>query len=167
MNKKIVCSVAGLLLTLGFVTGVSAAEVVVVEIKKVSVDDVYNMVKTLAESDRKMLIEKNLKMNKEQSQKFWLVYTAYRKDINKIQQQQFSLIKDFAKNYQNLTDEKAAKLLDTHIQSKRNLLNIRKKYLGDFRKSVPAKEIAKFFQVENKLNAIVNVQLAQDIPLVK
>ncbi|MFV2061503.1 MAG: hypothetical protein ACC653_12530 [Gammaproteobacteria bacterium] len=167
MNIKITSSIAAILLTFGLLNTISAAEVIVVELKKVSVDDVYNMVKTLAESDRKVLIEKNLKMNKEQSQKFWPVYTAYRKDINAVQQQQFDLIKKFAKNYQNLTDDKAAKLLDTHLQSKRNLLNIRKKYLSDFRDSVPAKKIAKFFQVENKLNAIVNVQLAQDIPIVK
>ncbi|MFV1982847.1 MAG: hypothetical protein ACC657_04840 [Thiohalomonadales bacterium] len=166
MNNKIRFSAVGIFLFWSITTSISAAEKLVAA-QKISVDDVYTMVKSLAESDRKALIEKNLGMNKEESQKFWPVYSAYRKDVNLVQQQQFELIKDFAKNYDNLTDKKAADLLDTHIQSKRKLLNLRKKYLGDFRKSVPAKKVAKFFQVENKLNAIVNVQLAEEIPLVK
>jgi hypothetical protein len=167
MKNKLASSVAGILVAWSFITSAAAVDVVVVEIKKVSVDDVYDMVKTLAESDRKMLIGKNLEMSKEQSEKFWPVYTAYRKDVNAVQQEQFNLIKKFAKNYNSLTDDKAAELLDAHINTKRNLLNVRKKYLSDFRKSVPAKKIAKFYQVENKLNAIVEVQLAQEIPLVK
>ena len=168
MNKRVCNGAIGILLFWGIATSsIFAAEVVVVKIQEVSVDDVYDMVKTLAESDRKALIAKNLEMNKEESQKFWPVYTAYRKDVNMVQQQQFTLIKDYAKNYQNLTDDKAGELIDVHLQSKRNLLKIRKKYLGDFRKSVPAIKVAKFYQVENKLSAIVDVRLAEEIPLVK
>jgi len=157
-----------LLMLCGIASSIIAAETeVVVEIQKVSVDDVYKMVKSLAESDRKVLISKNLKMNKDERQKFWPVYTQYRKDIGKVQTDQFNLIKKFAKNYHSLSDDKANELLDAHLQSKRNILKIRKKYLNDFKNSVPAIKVAKFFQVENKLNAIVNVRLAEQIPLVK
>ena len=84
MNKKIGNGVIGMLLFWGITTGIFAEDVTVVVVKKVSVDDVYNMVKTLAETDRKSLVAKNIEMNKEESEKFWPVYTAYRKDVNQV-----------------------------------------------------------------------------------
>jgi hypothetical protein len=42
---------------------------------------------------------------------------------------------------------------------------VRQKHVKIFKKLLPPVKVARFFQLENKLDAVVNYELAQSIPL--
>jgi hypothetical protein len=46
------------------------------------------------------------------------------------------------------------------------VIDIRKRYVRKFRKVIPETKLARFYQIENKLDAITNFALARQIPLV-
>ena len=167
MNIPIKYLIISTCLALGLISPVTAAEVVIVEAEKVSVDDAYEMMKSLAAADRKELVAKNLKLNSDESKAFWPIYNEYRFDMEKVNDRTFNLIKDYAANYQKLTDDKAEKLLNEHLKIKRSALKVKEKYLPRFRKAIPSKKVARFYQVDNKLDAVAKVRISEQVPLVK
>ena len=84
-----------------------------------------------------------------------------------VQNKRIANIKDFAANYENLTDEKADELLTKGLDYKLEIIKLKKKYYKQFKKIIPVGEAAKFFQAEDKIDNLINAQLALDIPLLE
>ena len=108
-----------------------------------------------------------MQLTEEEQKVFWPLYDDYQAELSKIEDQQIALITMYAENYQNLTDEKAQKILDQFLAVDDKALKVSRAHAKKFLKVLPAKHVARYFQVENKLDAIVNYDLARGIPLVK
>ncbi len=76
------------------------------------------------------------------------------------------LITEFAANYQNMTEDVADRLLREHLDLQARALKIRRNYVRRFKKVLPAIKVAKLYQVENKLDAVLDYQLASQIPMI-
>jgi hypothetical protein len=76
------------------------------------------------------------------------------------------LITEYAKSLDNLTDAKAHAMTERLLTIQDETLALRKKYLPRFEKALGAKRAAKFYQVDNRLSMMINVQLASLVPLV-
>jgi hypothetical protein len=77
------------------------------------------------------------------------------------------LIKDFAASYDSMSDEKASDLLKQQMAIDEDRLKLKKSYLGKFEKVLPQKKVARYYQIERKLDASVQYEAAKAIPLVK
>jgi hypothetical protein len=84
-----------------------------------------------------------------------------------IQTKRVNLIKDFAANYDSMTPEKADELVLKMFSIKKELLTLDKKYYPKFKKVIPVTKAATYFQLENKIETLVNAKLAVDIPLLQ
>ena len=76
-------------------------------------------------------------------------------------------ILEYAKewNAESLTDEKAASLLDRWLKVREDEVALQARWAKRLREAVPGIVAARFFQIENRLDLIVRVDLAQAIPL--
>jgi hypothetical protein len=77
------------------------------------------------------------------------------------------LVEDYAENYKSMTNDIAKKLLDEYLTIERLRQKVRESYLKKFRKVLPEMKVARYYQIENKISAVVNFELAKQIPLVK
>ena len=77
------------------------------------------------------------------------------------------LIEDYANNYQTMTDATAKKLLDEMVAIENDRLKLKKDYLPKFRKVLSEKKTTRYYQLENKIYAVVSYEMAKVIPLVK
>jgi hypothetical protein len=77
------------------------------------------------------------------------------------------VIGDYARNYNTLTDGKANQLLITNLALEKDLLKLRESYLAKFSAVLPQKKVARYYQLENKIQAVIRYDLADQIPLVK
>jgi hypothetical protein len=118
-------------------------------------------------AQKKRIVGANMQLTEEEQKVFWPLYGDYQAELSKIENQQIALITIYAENYQNMTDEKAQELLDQFLAIDNEALEARRAHVKKFLKVLPAKRVARYFQVENKLDAIVNYDLARGIPLVK
>lgn len=78
-----------------------------------------------------------------------------------------NLILNYAKSYQSMTDEQAKQMTDEWFSIQQEQFNVRKKWIGKFQKILPAKIVARFAQIENRLDTIVAAGMMEQIPLVK
>ena len=117
------------------------------------------------QAERTKLVAANLELTESEGAKFWPLYNEYRVEQSKLGDRTMALVDDFAKNYDALTDEKAKELLKRQLQIDDDRVKLRRSYAGKFEKVLPAKKVARYYQIENKLDAAVAYEAAQGIPL--
>ena len=123
--------------------------------------------RTLVQTERKLVVSNNLGLSAVEGNAFWPLYDRYMSELKSAGNLRVKVITDYAASYDNMSDETARKLVDDSMKHHENVLKIRKNYLGKFRKVLPATKLARFFQIENKLDAITNFALARQIPLMQ
>ena len=117
-------------------------------------------------ADRQAVVAANLPLTEGEAKAFWPVYKEYRGEVEKVADRMAKLIAAYASNYESMTDTKADAFFTEMMSIDRDRVTVREKSVPKVRAVLPARKAARFFQIENKLDAVVNVALAQEIPLV-
>jgi hypothetical protein len=118
-------------------------------------------------TERKILIIKEMNMTTGEAEQFWPLYEEYHKEMQAIGNLRAKIITDYAANYAKMTDEMSKELLDDSMDYTEQKYKLKKKYIKKFREILPSMKVTRYFQLENKLDAIVDYQLAAEIPLMK
>jgi len=120
-----------------------------------------------AKSNKKALVALNLKLTETEDKAFWKIYESYQKDIAKANERLINLINDYAKEYKarSLTDEKAKQLISNYLAIEEDLLKLKKSYFEKVSAVIPDKKAMTYFQIENKIQAIIRFDCAINIPL--
>jgi hypothetical protein len=116
-------------------------------------------------AQRKAVVGANMKLTADQSKVFWPLYEQYEDAMDRVDKRHAQEIKDYAKNYTNLTDAQANQKLDEVMAVTQARIDVQKEYIPKFRAALPGITVTRFFQVDNKLHALVQCQIAQLVPL--
>jgi hypothetical protein len=117
------------------------------------------------QAERTKVVAANLQLTEAEAAKFWPLYNEYRVKHSQIGDRAITLLNDFAAHYDALSDEKAKDLLKQQLDIDEDRLKLQRSYVGKFEKTVPPKKVARFYQIERKLDAMVAYEAAQSIPL--
>ena len=119
-------------------------------------------------ADKKLLVAKNMELTESEAKAFWPVYEQYQKDLTAINRRILKLIEGYAADYQanTMTDEKAKKLTAEFVAIEKAEAGLQESYDPKLSKVLPAKKVARYFQIENKIRAALKYELAGEIPLV-
>jgi len=118
-------------------------------------------------ADKKLLVAENMQLTEAEAKAFWPVYNQYQDELFLLRTRTAKLIKDYADAYQKITNDTAKKLLDEFIAIENLGPKLRQAYLPKFRKVLPETKVARYYQIENKINAALIYELAASIPLAK
>jgi hypothetical protein len=118
-------------------------------------------------ADKKLLVAANMDLTESEAKAFWPVYEKYQNELFLFRAHTARLIKDYAAAYEEMTDEKAKALLDELMRIDALGVKLRQTYLPKFREILPDKKVARYYQIENKIQAALNYELAVEIPLVQ
>ena len=116
-------------------------------------------------ANKQTIIADTMKFTDAESTRFWPVYRDYAHDQSKIGDELVQLIKDYASNYETMSDDMASDLVQRLINIEDKTNNLREDYWPKFKTALGAKRAAKFYQVDHRLTMIVNMQLARATPL--
>ena len=118
-------------------------------------------------ADKKLLVAENMQLTEAEAKAFWPVYERYQAELFLIRTRTIKLITDYAAAYGTMTNPTAKKLLDESITIEALRLKLNRAYLAEFRKVLPDVKVARYYQIENKINAALYYEFAANIPLVK
>jgi hypothetical protein len=113
------------------------------------------------------IIQQNLTLSDDQAKKFWPLQRGYQNDLSKLGDQHLDIIRDYAKNWDNLSDETAKNLGKRLLDYQKKRVELRSKYFARISKEISPTIAAKFFQVEMQLEDIVDLGIASSVPLIK
>jgi hypothetical protein len=135
--------------------------------KEAAVEQEIKLLRQDLRADKKMLVAANMQLTEAEAVKFWPVYDAYTLETTKIYDTLQELIKEYAQNYESLTDQKAQSLTERTLDLDENVAKLRLKYVPLFTKAISAKKTARFMQIDRRLGLLVNIQVAAGLPLVQ
>ena len=118
-------------------------------------------------SQKKQLIAANVPLTDVEAQAFWPIYDQYTAELVAINNDKYALIKEYAQHYGTMTDAQADDWTQRLLKLDFNVAGLRQKYWPNFRKVLPAKKTALYIQVERRAQALIDLQISSQIPLVQ
>jgi hypothetical protein len=119
------------------------------------------------QTERKSLVLDALDLTADQRAAMVPIFDAYLEEMGQIDNELVALIKEFLAKYKSISDADAAVLLEKATSLSQKELDVRQKYLSKFGEVLPPRKVLRLWQVENKLDTIVDAQLVKDIPLAR
>ena len=118
-------------------------------------------------SERKKLVAANLPLTETEATKFWPLYDRYIGETVKVNDVRYALLKEYAQNYQSMTDEQADSFIKRWLALDHDNTALRLKFIPDFEKVISHKKTAMFFQLDRRVAMMIELQLAAQVPLVQ
>ena len=129
-----------------------------------STNDYLEVSRSVIKTEKKAAIAEVMQLTDAQSQTFWPLYNEYNEKMYAINTDLFNIIKDYAKYYESMSDAKAIELWSNVFKIETELLKLKKEYFNKFLQILPPTKIVKYFQAENKIKALIDAELALEIP---
>lgn len=129
--------------------------------------DTMSIVRDAVKAKKRAFVALNMGLTDAESKAFWPVYEDYQQALKKINGRLGKLISDYAKDYDALTDQKAQQLIDEYLAIEKEMTKLQESYLSEFSAALPAKKVMRYYQLENKIKAVIHFDLARRIPLAK
>jgi len=129
--------------------------------------DNMQIVKEKIRSDKKLLIATNMQLTESEANAFWSIYESYQAELGKLRDREIKLIEKFAASYETMSDDAAKNLLDDSLSIDLDHQKLRQSYLAKFRGVLSDTKVARYYQLESKIDAVLEYEMARRIPLVR
>ena len=130
-------------------------------------DKAVQLTRSAIQTERQAVLAANLELDEQEKDIFWPLYDEYRAALSSAIDTRVNLLNEYFASYETLTDKEATALLEKHLAWEKEVLKVRSSYAKKMNKALSGKTVAKFFQIENKMDIIVEYELAGEIPLIK
>jgi hypothetical protein len=124
------------------------------------------IVKAAINAERTDLLANYLGLTDAEASAFWPLYKQYRDELNKVSDDQVKLVGSYLQSRDTLSDDEARKITEDLLGDRKKKVDIQKGYVGKFGKVLPGKKVARLYQLENKVDAVLAYEAADRIPLV-
>jgi hypothetical protein len=152
--------VAVVLLSLGVFSNVSAAQS-----SEPSLDSYVESLRADLRADKVAIITEAMQFNDQESKAFWPVYRKYEADVTKVNDRRLALIKSYSDKFTTMTDADAKTIIDQSIDFESRRTDVKKKYAKEFQKAgLSSLTVAKFLQLEHRLDLLVDLKIASELP---
>ena len=127
--------------------------------------DALEVTRQAVESQRRILVAGALPLTDAEADAFWPLYDAYERERRPLDERANGLVADFLAGYASLTDAQAKAMVEKALEIDEGRLKVRRTYLGRMAKAIPPRKVARFYQIDNKLDAVVRADVARQVPL--
>lgn len=129
------------------------------------VDSYIELLKSDVKTDKRAIITEVMAFTEQQAEAFWPIYREFEFELDKLSDARIANIKEFAANYENLTNEKADKLINVSFDFLGDRLNLNEKYYNKFAEALSPIVAAKYMQLENQIQLILDISIVANLPL--
>jgi hypothetical protein len=125
------------------------------------------LVRDKLQTDKKLAVAQGLELTQAESTAFWPVYESYQNDQRRGFDRLMQVVGDYAGSYQAMTDSTARRLLESTIAIYRDRQTLMESYLPKFRAVLSDRKVARYYQIEQKIRAMLDYELATGVPLIR
>ena len=175
MKKTILCAAAAVAVTMmsaGFAAAQTATAKPAAKAPadpaqvRADIDKAIESLRKDVRAGKADILGKTMQLDATQAATFWPLYKQYQTEAQVLGDERVGIIQDLADHFDSLDDAKAKALLDRQMALEGKKLALQMKYKDEMLKVLPAKTVARFFQIDSRLNKLVELTVASEIPLV-
>jgi hypothetical protein len=124
-------------------------------------DQDIQLMKSNIRSQKKQIVAANMGLTDTEAEKFWPVYDRYAADLAKTYDTKLALFQEYLETSETMSGDQAENYLRRRAAVEQDQMKLRLQYLPEFRKVLTGREAALFYQIEWRLDLMINLQLAQ------
>lgn len=113
------------------------------------------------------IVKDNMTLTEEQAKIFWPLFNDYIAAYDSIRNQSAAIIEEYMMNYYGMDDKTAKELLTKSMKLNEEVFTLKKKHLDIMLGKLPAVVVGKFFQIDARTTALVDVVRMSSVPLVR
>ena len=132
-----------------------------------SIDQDIALLRKNLHDQRKQIIAANLPLTSSEAEKFWPVYDQYIGELIKTNNTKYALLKQYVQASGSLSDDQADATVKQWLDVDESVTQLRTKYLPMFRKVLTAKNTALFWQLDRRVQLMIDLQVASQLPLIE
>lgn len=121
------------------------------------------------QAGRDQIIREDLQLGEEELSEFWPVYQQYVFELAVVRERKAVLVGRFLEAYRRgeFTEEFAEWLIAENFAIKDAWTDVQESFVERFKAVLSVQQVARFYQLENKLDAEVDARMALIVPLVE
>jgi len=127
--------------------------------------DAVELSRQIIKTRKQAIVAESMKLTEEEAQAFWPVYKDYQEGLRRVNDQYVKFIREYTGSYKNLTTEQAQGMIKKYLDIESDRLKLKKSYRGRFGKVLSPAKLIRYYQIENKIEAVIKYNLATEIPL--
>ena len=131
-----------------------------------SADTYMELLRSDLKTQKKAVVAQTLELTDLEAEKFWPIYRDYEYEATKIGDIWIDVIKEYAANYENLSEEKADELMLKSFDFSEAENDLNKKYYNKVKEVLGAKKAGKYTQIINRISMLIDLQTTAEIPLI-
>jgi hypothetical protein len=117
--------------------------------------------------DRRDIVAASMLLTKSEGEIFWPLYDQYRAEQHQLGDRRVKLITAFIASHDTLSEEDAGRFIHEALLIEKNKVAIKEDYVAKMSKVLSERTVARFFQIDNKLDSVVDVAVASRVPLIQ
>src|ERR1051325_4209095 len=107
-----------------------------------------------------------MRIDADEAAKFWPVYKDFEAEFAGLGDKVVALIKNYTDNYVDMTGPAADQIANQILSIELQRNELKKKYYERFKTAVGPIVAARFLQVENQIERLVDLQIAAELPVI-
>jgi hypothetical protein len=129
-----------------------------------SFDSVIAVARANMQADKATIISAAMRFTDQEGAAFWPIYRQYEHDRSTLDDGRVSVIKEYTEKYPKLTDAEAKDMAERMFEFDSRLAALKKAYYKKFNKVLPALTVTKFFQLDRRVDLLVDMQVESSLP---
>jgi hypothetical protein len=129
------------------------------------IDQLIEMMRKDVRAEKADIVAKTMELSADEAATFWPVYRKYEAKLKALGDERLVIISDYAESYDSLTDEKAKELLTRSLALESKAHALKERYMEELLTVLPATVVARFYQVDSRINNLIDLELSDQIPL--
>ena len=115
--------------------------------------------------DRRGVVTDFLDLTTQEGEAFWPVYEAYQAEVDALRRRRMNMVLDFLDRRGSFQRAESIVLMRSWLDMKQEWVELEREWLGEFLSVLPARKALRYYQIENKIDALINAELAAFVPL--
>ncbi|MDW7692695.1 hypothetical protein R9C00_11830 [Flammeovirgaceae bacterium SG7u.111] len=130
-------------------------------------EDYLALMQQTLKTEKKMIISEIMELSDAEGEAFWPIYNEYAEKLQVLNTQGMGVVKDFAKHFNNMTEEVANDLIKRQLANVTSVDKLKKNYVKKMMKVLSPQKVIRWYQAENKIDLLVDYELSSEIPLLE
>ena len=113
---------------------------------------------------RAQIISEALDLSKNDAAAFWPIYDQYEGERSTLSDRRIALLKEYQQKYLTMSDDEAKSMANRMFEYDSGAMEVNRKYFKRFGKVLPTYTVAKFFEVEHRIDLVMELKASPSLP---
>lgn len=116
------------------------------------------------QSDRAAIITEAMDFSTRDAAAFWPLYEQYERERSALYDRRVAVLKEYEQKYLSMSDDDAKAMAKRMFDYDSQAMELNRKYFKKFNTVLPTYTVAKFFQLEHRIDLMIDMKAEPSLP---